>query len=103
MSLLWMWSPILYLDKAWAVQRWRKTSRAGSTGTSVTFWNPDYDKECSPALVKIARDAGQEVPPFLAKFERAKANKQWKVADAAKAAEVLLASEAEDPPPERRN
>ena len=61
------------------VHRIGRTGRAGSTGTSVTFWNPDYDKECSPALVKIARDAGQEVPEWLAKFEKAKLSKQWDV------------------------
>ena len=31
---------------------------------------------------RIARDANQEVPDWLAKFEKTKANKQWKVADA---------------------
>ena len=48
-------------------------------GTSLTFWNPDYDKECAPALARIAREAGQEVPEWLAKFEKAKANKAWAV------------------------
>eukprot|EP01047_Picozoa_sp_COSAG01_P099320 COSAG01_NODE_29359_length_639_cov_5.031481_2_plen_51_part_01 len=35
----------------------RESRRRLSTG------NPDYDKECTPALCKIAREAGQEVPP----------------------------------------
>jgi superfamily II DNA/RNA helicase len=71
------------------VHRIGRTGRAGELGEAVTFWNPDYDKVCSPALVKIAKDAGQAVPPFLAKYEKAKANKQWKVADAEKAAAIL--------------
>jgi superfamily II DNA/RNA helicase len=71
------------------VHRIGRTGRAGELGESVTFWNPDYDKVCSPALVKIARDAGQEVPPFLAQYENTKTSKQWKVADAEKAAAVL--------------
>ena len=37
---------------------------------------------CSPALCKIARDAGQDVPEWLAKYEKGKESKQWKVADA---------------------
>jgi superfamily II DNA/RNA helicase len=61
------------------VHRIGRTGRAGETGSSITFWNPDYDKECSPALVKIARDAGQPVPEWLGKFENAKAGKTWKV------------------------
>ena len=64
------------------VHRIGRTGRAGELGQSVTFWNPDYDKECSPALVKIARDAGQEIPDFLLKFEKVKTNKQWKVENA---------------------
>jgi superfamily II DNA/RNA helicase len=72
------------------VHRIGRTGRAGELGEAVTFWNPDYDKECSPALIKIARDAGQVVPPFLAKYEKQKSNKQWKVIDAAKAAAILL-------------
>ena len=61
----------------------------GATGTSVTFWNPDYDKECAPALAKIAREAGQEVPEWLAKFEKAKANKAWAVDKASEALATL--------------
>lgn len=64
------------------VHRIGRTGRAGELGDSITFWNPDYDKECAPALIKIAEDAGQEVPPWLLKFKKSKANKQWKVADA---------------------
>ena len=30
-------------------------------------------------LAKIARDAGQEVPDWLAKFEQSKASKAWDV------------------------
>lgn len=49
------------------VHRIGRTGRAGKSGVSITFWNPDYDKECAPALAKIAQDAGQEVPSWLAK------------------------------------
>ena len=79
------------------VHRIGRTGRAGELGEAITFWNPDYDKDCSPALVKIAKDAGQEVPPFLAKYEKGKASKQWKVADAEKAAALLTL-----PPSQRR-
>ena len=72
------------------IHRIGRTGRAGEVGEAITFWNPDYDKPCSPALVKIARDAGQEVPPFLEQYEKGKASKQWKVADAAKAKSVLV-------------
>ena len=41
------------------IHRIGRTGRAGATGTSLTFWNPDYDKECAPALARIAREAGQ--------------------------------------------
>jgi superfamily II DNA/RNA helicase len=71
------------------VHRIGRTGRAGELGESITFWNPDYDKVCSPALVKMARDAGQKVPPFLAEYENTKTSKQWKVADAEKASAVL--------------
>jgi superfamily II DNA/RNA helicase len=71
------------------VHRIGRTGRAGEVGEAITFWNPDYDKACSPALVKIARDAGHEVPAFLKQYEKGKASKQWKVTDAAKAASVL--------------
>ena len=74
------------------VHRIGRTGRAGEVGEAITFWNPDYDKACSPALVKIAKDAGQEVPPFLQQYETGKASKQWKVADAAKAKSVLVGS-----------
>jgi len=45
------------------VHRIGRTGRAGELGESITFWNPDYDKECTPALCRIARDAGQEAGP----------------------------------------
>ncbi|EKX45601.1 hypothetical protein GUITHDRAFT_71226, partial [Guillardia theta CCMP2712] len=64
------------------VHRIGRTGRAGELGESITFWNPDYDKECAPALIKIAKDAGQEVPDWLLKFEKVKTNKSWKVEDA---------------------
>jgi len=64
------------------VHRIGRTGRAGRTGASVTFWNPDYDKECAPALIRIARDAAQPVPDWLAKQEKAKASKLWDVSKA---------------------
>ena len=64
------------------VHRIGRTGRAGEIGAAVTFWNPDYDKACTPALIKIARDAGQDVPAWLAKHEKTKESKQWRVADA---------------------
>ena len=73
------------------VHRIGRTGRAGAVGKSVTFWNPDYDKECAPALVRIARKAKQEVPDWLAKFEKSKANKQWNVEKADKELESLAA------------
>mmetsp|Transcript_11416 Transcript_11416/g.24763 ORF Transcript_11416/g.24763 Transcript_11416/m.24763 type:complete len:162 (-) Transcript_11416:22-507(-) len=72
------------------VHRIGRTGRAGEVGTAITFWNPDYDKDCSPALVVIARNAGQEVPPFLQKYEKVKTSKQWRVANAEKATSELL-------------
>jgi superfamily II DNA/RNA helicase len=63
------------------VHRIGRTGRAGCNGLSITFWNPAYDMECSPALAKIAKEAGQEVPGFLekaaAKQKEAK-NKAWR-------------------------
>ena len=61
------------------VHRIGRTGRAGATGASITFWNPDYDKECAPALVTIARKAEQSVPDWLAKYEKTKTSKAWKV------------------------
>jgi superfamily II DNA/RNA helicase len=59
------------------VHRIGRTGRAGEVGESITFWNPDYDKECAPALVKIAEDAGQPVPDWLLLYKKVKAGKQW--------------------------
>lgn len=72
------------------VHRIGRTGRAGEVGESITFWNPDYDKECSPALVVIAKNAGQQVPPFLQKYGKGKTSKQWKLANAEKATTELL-------------
>ncbi|CAE8636775.1 unnamed protein product, partial [Polarella glacialis] len=63
------------------VHRIGRTGRAGNTGVSITFWNEDYDMECAPALAKIAKEAGQEVPEWLdkaaAKSKTVK-NKAWR-------------------------
>jgi len=72
------------------VHRIGRTGRAGEVGEAITFWNKDYDIECSPALVKIARNAGQVVPDFLQKYEKTKASKQWKVAAAEKLVATIL-------------
>jgi len=63
------------------VHRIGRTGRAGASGTSITFWNEAYDTECAPALAKIAREAGQEVPPFLEKAASKQTqvkNKLWR-------------------------
>merc|ERR1711862_254958 len=63
------------------VHRIGRTGRAGSKGLSITFWNPAYDMDCSPALAKIAREAGQVVPDFLAKAaekQKEAKNKAWR-------------------------
>mmetsp|Transcript_58781 Transcript_58781/g.140108 ORF Transcript_58781/g.140108 Transcript_58781/m.140108 type:complete len:508 (-) Transcript_58781:84-1607(-) len=63
------------------VHRIGRTGRAGAKGTSITFWNPAYDMECSPALAKIAREAGQSVPGFLeraADKQKEAKNKAWR-------------------------
>eukprot|EP00747_Dinoflagellata_sp_TGD_P062670 gnl/TRDRNA2_/TRDRNA2_153117_c0_seq2.p2 gnl/TRDRNA2_/TRDRNA2_153117_c0~~gnl/TRDRNA2_/TRDRNA2_153117_c0_seq2.p2 ORF type:complete len:499 (-),score=106.75 gnl/TRDRNA2_/TRDRNA2_153117_c0_seq2:46-1413(-) len=49
------------------IHRIGRTGRAGATGTSITFFNEAYDMDCAPALAKIAEEAGQTVPNFLAK------------------------------------
>lgn len=65
------------------IHRIGRTGRAGGTGTSITFVNEDYDIPCAPALAKIAREAGQEVPAFLEKLvarseREGKKDKLWK-------------------------
>mmetsp|Transcript_23284 Transcript_23284/g.55003 ORF Transcript_23284/g.55003 Transcript_23284/m.55003 type:complete len:473 (-) Transcript_23284:52-1470(-) len=63
------------------VHRIGRTGRAGKSGVSITFWNEGYDMECAPALVKIAKEAGQHVPEWLekaaAKQKQAK-TKAWR-------------------------
>ena len=76
------------------VHRIGRTGRAGAAGTAITFWNPDYDKECAPALVRIAQKAGQPVPPWLLKFESGKANKLGAVQKAEAEAKALLSGAA---------
>jgi len=63
------------------VHRIGRTGRAGASGTSITFFNEAYDLECSPALAKIAREAGQPVPDFLQKAadkQKQAKNKLWR-------------------------
>jgi len=63
------------------IHRIGRTGRAGLTGTAITFVNDDYDIPCAPALAKIAKEAGQEVPEFLeklvAKAAKCKKDKLW--------------------------
>merc|ERR1719421_1125009 len=63
------------------VHRIGRTGRAGKTGVSITFWNPDYDTECAPALVKIAKDANQPVPEWLQKWadKLGQGKKNWAI------------------------
>lgn len=65
------------------IHRIGRCGRAGASGVSITFFNDAYDLECAPALAKIAREAGQPVPPFLEKAaEKGKGmkTKLWKYA-----------------------
>merc|ERR1712039_1079322 len=63
------------------IHRIGRTGRAGSSGVSITFVNEDYDIPCAPALAKIAKEAGQNVPAWLeklvAKAATAKKDKLW--------------------------
>jgi superfamily II DNA/RNA helicase len=63
------------------VHRIGRTGRAGNSGASITYWNPDYDTECAPALAKIAKDAGQPVPEWLDKVAQkmGQGKKLWAV------------------------
>jgi len=63
------------------IHRIGRTGRAGASGTSITYVNDAFDTECAPALIKIAKEAGQEVPEWLTKIaSKAKEgkNKLWK-------------------------
>ena len=62
------------------------------SGESITFWNPDYDKPCAPALIALARkNKATEIPDWLGKFESTKAAKQWRVEDIDKALQAAAA------------
>lgn len=75
------------------VHRIGRTGRAGRSGISITFWNPDYDQECAPALAKIARDAGQPVPAWLDKWasKLGQGKKNWAISKIAEAQASLEA------------
>uniref|UniRef100_A0A7S1J4G4 Probable eukaryotic initiation factor 4A n=1 Tax=Eutreptiella gymnastica TaxID=73025 RepID=A0A7S1J4G4_9EUGL len=63
------------------VHRIGRTGRGGASGASITFFNAAYDVDCAPALMKIALEAGQPVPPFLEKAAGRAGkgkNKQWR-------------------------
>jgi len=63
------------------IHRIGRSGRAGSSGTSITYVNEDFDIPCTPALIKIAKEAGQEVPNWLEKLSlkapKTKKDKQW--------------------------
>jgi len=65
------------------IHRIGRTGRAGKSGASVTFINKDYDMKCTPALIKVAEEAGAPVPTWLQKYgekQRAaggKKDKNW--------------------------
>jgi superfamily II DNA/RNA helicase len=65
------------------VHRIGRTGRAGASGAAITFWNKSYDIPCAPALAKIAREAGKEVPGWLEKWAQKskmqKGDKNWKI------------------------
>ena len=65
------------------VHRIGRTGRAGASGKSLTFFNHAYDVPCSPALVKIARDAGQPVPDWLDRIAKktGPGKKNWSTAN----------------------
>jgi len=51
------------------VHRIGRTGRAGATGTAITFFTPDNAK-CARDLVKVMREAMQEVDPQLEEMAR---------------------------------
>jgi len=63
------------------IHRIGRTGRAGASGVSITYVNDAFDTDCAPALIKIAKEAGQEVPEWLTKIaskaKGGKSNKLW--------------------------
>jgi len=57
------------------IHRIGRTGRAGGKGHSITFWNKAFDIPCAPMLIKIASEAGQEVPEWLAAYSHGKVKK----------------------------
>ena len=57
------------------VHRIGRTGRVGNLGKATSFFDAEsnQDKDIAPALVKILKDAGQEVPEFLESFGGASA------------------------------
>ena len=47
------------------VHRIGRTARGGAKGESLTFWVDKTDRKQAGQLVKLLRDAGQEVPSYL--------------------------------------
>lgn len=51
------------------VHRIGRTGRAGTTGTSVSFFT-EGNKNLGGDLCKIMREANQEIPPELSRYDR---------------------------------
>ena len=49
------------------VHRIGRTGRAGNTGLATAFFNPSGDRNLAKPLVKLLREARQEVPDWLAR------------------------------------
>lgn len=47
------------------VHRIGRTGRVGNNGRATSFFDPDNDSNIASDLVRILKDAGQEVPEFL--------------------------------------
>mmetsp|Transcript_3926 Transcript_3926/g.5992 ORF Transcript_3926/g.5992 Transcript_3926/m.5992 type:complete len:507 (+) Transcript_3926:89-1609(+) len=52
------------------VHRIGRTGRAGEVGDAITFWNPDYDKPCSPAWSRLPRTPDKRYLPFCRNTKR---------------------------------
>jgi hypothetical protein len=64
-----------------AISPWQASLRVRPCHEQPTRWLMWHGvrQECTPALIKIAKDAGQVVPDFLLKHGKSKASKLWKV------------------------
>ncbi|GAB0094535.1 RNA helicase [Sergentomyia squamirostris] len=51
------------------VHRIGRTGRVGNQGEATTFFDPEKDYDIGPKLVKILKQAGQDVPEFLEQYD----------------------------------